>query len=131
RRGRQDPGAVPVAQVDARLGALVQRGTDRLGELGLDQRLIDGLGGLTDTITDIGDLQCIQDFEQGRLIQGHRVAPFYSILGRFPQRLTRWPLLRAQTRWTGPELPPPAGTRPVRTARPNPATIHSPNSAPS
>jgi len=32
-------------------------GADRLGELGLDQRLINGFGGLADTITNIGDLQ--------------------------------------------------------------------------
>jgi hypothetical protein len=60
--------------------------TDGLGELGLDQRLIDRLRGLADTVTDIGDHQRVEDFEQGRLVQGHRVAPLYEILGGFTQR---------------------------------------------
>jgi hypothetical protein len=65
----------------------------------LPLRLIEGLGAFADTVADSGGgLECVQDFEQGRLVQGHRVTPFYEILGRFPQRLTRWPLPRAQTR---------------------------------
>jgi len=49
-------------------------GTDRLGQvgldrqLGLDQSLVDGFGGLTDTITNISDLECIQDFERCRFV---------------------------------------------------------------
>ncbi len=31
--------------------------------------------------------------EQGRLVQGHRVSPFYELLGRYSQSLTRWPAL--------------------------------------
>jgi hypothetical protein len=54
--GRQDPGAVAVAQVGAVLGAFVQGGADGVGELGLDQGLVDGFGGLADTIADIGGL---------------------------------------------------------------------------
>ena len=110
RRGGQDAGAVPVALVAAFRGTLVTAGADRVGELGLDQRLIHRLRGLADTITDIGGLECIEDFEQGRLVQGHRVAPLYEILGRFTQRLTRWPLQHAQARRTGPGVTPPAGT---------------------
>jgi len=34
----------------------------------------------------------IEQFEQGRLIQGHHVNPFRESLGRFSQSLTRWPL---------------------------------------
>jgi hypothetical protein len=30
-------------------------GADRLGELGLDQPLADGFGGLADTVTNIGE----------------------------------------------------------------------------
>ena len=97
-----DAGAVAVALGGAGVGAFVQGGADRVGELGLDQRLVDGLGGLADTVTDIGGLECVQDFEQGRLVQGHRVAPLYEFLGGFPQSLTRWPLLRAQARRTRP-----------------------------
>jgi hypothetical protein len=38
----------------------------------LHPRLIDRFDGLADTITDLG-LERVQDFEQGRLVQGHRV----------------------------------------------------------
>ena len=101
---------MPVAQVGAGVAAFVQCGADGVGELGLDQSLVDGFGGLADTVTDIGDLERIQDFEQGRLVQGHRVAPLYVFLGGFTQSLTRWPLLRAQARREGPGSTPPAGT---------------------
>jgi hypothetical protein len=40
-RGRQGPATVSVALVGAGVGALVDGGADRLGELGLDQSLID------------------------------------------------------------------------------------------
>ena len=82
----------------ARLRALVRRGADRFGELGLDQGLADGFGGLADAVADIGDLECVQGFEQGRLVQGHRVVPLYRFLGGFLQRLTRWPDQRDQAR---------------------------------
>ncbi len=91
-----------VAQVGAGVAAFVQGGADRVGEFGLDQCLVDGFGGSADTVTDIGGLECVEDFEQGRLVQGHRVVPLYGFLGGFLQRLTRWPLLRAQARRTGP-----------------------------
>ena len=51
------------------------RGADGVGELGLDQRLVDGFGGLPDAVTDIGDLEYVEDFEQGSLVQGRRVVP--------------------------------------------------------
>jgi hypothetical protein len=54
--GRERAGAVAVAQVGAMLGAFVQGGADGVGELGLDQGLVDGFGGLADTIADIGGL---------------------------------------------------------------------------
>jgi hypothetical protein len=72
--------------------------------------LVDGLGCCADPVADIGGLECVQDFEQGRLVQGHRVAPLWVFLGGFTQRLTRWPLLRAQARRRGPGLTPPPGT---------------------
>jgi hypothetical protein len=87
-------------------------GADQVGEFGLDQGLVDGLGRGADTVADIGDLECVQDFEQGRLAQGHRVVPLYRFLGGFLQRLTRWRLLRAQARRRGPGLTPPLGTCP-------------------
>jgi hypothetical protein len=40
----------------------------------------------------IGGAQGLGQFEQGRLVQGHRVTPsFVSDSGRSSQRLTRWP----------------------------------------
>lgn len=103
---------MPVALGGPDVAAFVQRGADRVGELGFDQRLIDRLRGGADTVTDISDLESVEDFEQGRLVQGHRVAPLYVFLGGYTQRLTRWPLLRSQPRRTGPLLPPPTGTSP-------------------
>jgi hypothetical protein len=46
----------------------------------------------------------VEDFEQCRQIQGHRGAPLYEFLGGITQRLTRWPVPRAQARRTGREL---------------------------
>jgi len=46
-------GPVAVALVGAFRGTLVRGSADRLGELGLDQSLVDGLGCLADTITNI------------------------------------------------------------------------------
>jgi hypothetical protein len=65
RRRRQHPAAVAVAQVAVFRGTLVRGGADQVGELGLDQRLVDGLGRGTDPVADIGDLECVQDVEQG------------------------------------------------------------------
>ena len=104
RRRGQDPGAVPVSLRGPFVGALVRGGADRVGELRLDQGLVDRLHRSADTIADISDLERIQDFEQGRLVQGHRVAPLYVFHGRFTQRLTRWPLPRAQARRRGRDL---------------------------
>jgi hypothetical protein len=56
---------VAVAQVGSVLAAFVAGGADGVGELGLDQGLIDGFGGLADPVADIGGLECVQDFEQG------------------------------------------------------------------
>jgi hypothetical protein len=66
---------VSVALRGAFSGTLMRGGADRLGELGLDQRLIDHFGVLACTIPNIGDLQCIQNFEQGRLVQGLALCP--------------------------------------------------------
>lgn len=62
-----------VALVGAFRGTLMQRGADGVGELGLDQRLVDRFRGGADTVADIGGLECVGDFEQGR--QTHAVAP--------------------------------------------------------
>ena len=72
-------------------------------QLRFDQRLVDRAGSLPDTIIDIGALQCLQQLEQGRLVQGHRVVSLRAFLGGFTQRLTRWPLnitRHSVSRWT-------------------------------
>ena len=53
---------------------LERRRPDHRGELGLDQRLVERLGGGADAVVNVGGLQCLKQLEQGRLIQGHRVA---------------------------------------------------------
>jgi hypothetical protein len=73
RRGqRARPG--PVALGGAGLGALVRAGADHRGQLGLDQRLVERLGGGADAVVDLGGFECLEELEQGRLVQGHRVA---------------------------------------------------------
>jgi hypothetical protein len=91
-RGRQDPRPMPVPLGQPRLGPPVRAGADHRRQLGLDQRLIDRARGPPDPVIDIGRLQRIQHRKQGRLVQGHRVAPLHVFLGGFTQRLTRWPL---------------------------------------
>ena len=46
---------------------------DHRGQLGLDQRLINRFGRLPDPVVNLGGLECLQDFKQCRLVQGHRV----------------------------------------------------------
>jgi hypothetical protein len=41
--------------------ALVGSSTDHAGELGFDQGLVDGLGGLADAVVDVRGLECVQD----------------------------------------------------------------------
>jgi hypothetical protein len=71
---RQRPGAAPATLCEMLRRSLVRRGTDHRGQLGLDQHLVDRLRSLADSITDIAGLDCVENLEQGRLIQGHRVA---------------------------------------------------------
>jgi hypothetical protein len=52
----------------------VRAGADHRGQLGLDQRLIQRLGRGANPVVDVGNLQCLEELDQGRLVQGHRVA---------------------------------------------------------
>ena len=52
----------------------MRAGTDHRGQLRLDQRLVERLGGGADPVVNLGGLECLEEVEQGRLIQGHRVA---------------------------------------------------------
>jgi hypothetical protein len=49
-------------------------GADHRGELGVDQGLVQRLGRATDAVADVGGLERLEQLEQGRLVQGHRVA---------------------------------------------------------
>ena len=73
-RRRQDPGAGAVALGGAGIGALVRAGADHRGQLRLDQRLVERLGGGADAVVNLGGFECLEELEQGRLVQGHRVA---------------------------------------------------------
>jgi hypothetical protein len=71
---RRRPRPVSVALRQPRLGPLMRERADDRAQLGLDQRLIDSLGCLPDLFVDLGGLQCLQHFQQCRLVQGHRVS---------------------------------------------------------
>jgi hypothetical protein len=77
--------AVPVALGNPGVGTFMGRGADHRGELGLDERLVDGLGGLADAIIDLRGLECVQDLQQCRLVKGHRAC----VLSRAPLAWSR------------------------------------------
>jgi hypothetical protein len=72
----QHPRPVTVAVGSAGTGPLVWQRADHRAELGLDQGLVDRFGGLPDPVIDLSGLECLQDFQQCRLVQGHRVLSF-------------------------------------------------------
>ena len=85
-----------------RLGPLVWGGTDHAGELGLDQGLVDGLGGLADAVIDLRGLECVQDLQQCRLVKGHRaLCPFARTIcrGLADHRTVALPTCAATSSW--------------------------------
>jgi hypothetical protein len=68
RRGRQQARAVAVALGQSLGRALIRCSADHAGELGLDEGLVDGLGGLADAVVDVRGLECVQDLQQCRLV---------------------------------------------------------------
>jgi hypothetical protein len=77
----------------------VRERANHRGQLGLDQGLVDRLGCLPDPVIDLGGLECIQDFQQGRLVQGHRVSvSFCENIGVVSLTITRWPSVVPQAR---------------------------------
>jgi len=71
----------------------VHAGLDMSGGLGIDQRLQDRVEQGAHQLAVIGGAHRFSQFEQGKLVQGHRVMPtFVSDFGRLSQRLTGWPL---------------------------------------
>src|SRR5665647_1320310 len=72
---------------------LVHAGLGMSGGLGVDQRLQDRVEQGAHQLAVIGGAHRFSQFEQGKLVQGHRVTPtFVSDFGRLSQRLTGWPL---------------------------------------
>ena len=87
-RGGQHPRAMPIALGEAGLGALVWCGADHAGELGFDEGLVDGLGGLADAVIDLRDLECVQDLQSRATVR--------CVLSREPLAvvsltIARWP----------------------------------------
>jgi ClpP class serine protease len=67
-------------------------GADHGRELGLDEGLVDGLGGLTDAVINLRDRECVQDLQQCRLVKGHRaLCPFARTIGLVSLTIARWP----------------------------------------
>jgi hypothetical protein len=93
---------VAVALGQPGLGALVGGGADYLRELGFDEGLVDGLGGLADAVIDLRRLECVQDFDQCRVVEGHHaLCPFARTIGVVSLTIARWPLCYAQLRRRG------------------------------
>ena len=63
---------MPVALSDTGAGPLVAVGSDLGGELDLDQLLADQGGCFFDEVETFTGSECIEQFGQDRLIQGHR-----------------------------------------------------------
>jgi hypothetical protein len=92
-RGRQQARAVAVALGRPLRRPLVWGSADHGRELGLDEGLVDGLGGLADAVVDLRRLACVQDLQQCRLVKGHRaLCPFASTIGLVSLTIARWPL---------------------------------------
>lgn len=82
-RARQGLGPVSVALGGAGFGALTRAGADVRGRLGLDQLLQQPLGELAHRVGVLRGTQCIEQGQQGRLVQSHRVwCPIVGNLGR-------------------------------------------------
>jgi hypothetical protein len=88
----------------------MRRGADYRGQLGFDQRLIQRLGRRSDPLIDVGNFQCLEQLEQGRLVQGHRVAFLFRVfLGGFTQKIhtvaSHAPALHRRARGHRPATP--------------------------
>jgi hypothetical protein len=78
----QHPGPVAVALGRPLGRALVGSGADHRSELGLDQGLVAGLGGLADAVIHLRGREGVQDLQQRRLVNSHRgLCPFASTIG--------------------------------------------------
>jgi hypothetical protein len=84
---------MPIALGEPGVGALVRCGADHGRELGLDEGLVDGLGSLTDAVINLRGRECVQDFDECRLVKGHRaLCPFASTIGLVSLTIARCPL---------------------------------------
>jgi hypothetical protein len=83
--------------------ALVGSGADHRGELGLDEGLVDGLGGLADPIVNVRSLECVQSFQGLPTVQTGRGPPCACVFSREPLAwnsltIARWSLQRERLR---------------------------------
>src|SRR4029453_11057628 len=93
---------MPVALGQSGVGALVRRSADHASEFGLDESLVDGLGGLADAVVHLRGRECVQDLQQCRLVKGHRaLCPFARTIGLVSLTIARWPLCCTQLRHRG------------------------------
>jgi hypothetical protein len=81
-RGAHQPIPVPVALGHPGRGSLVRCRPDPSCRLRVDQRLEHRLQRLTHHAIGVGDLQRLQQLQQGRLIQGHRACLLPRVLER-------------------------------------------------
>jgi len=65
-------------------------GADERRRLGIHQQLQHRGQQPAHQLATIGASHHIKQFQQGRLIQSHRVNPFREFLGGYSQSLTRW-----------------------------------------
>jgi ClpP class serine protease len=94
---------MPVALGQPLGRALVGGGADHAGELGFDQGLVDRLGGLADAVVDLRRRECVQDFDECRLVKGHRaLCPFARTIAVVSLTIARWPLRGEQLPHQGP-----------------------------
>ena len=95
---------MPIALGQPLWCALVWASPDHGRELGLDEGLVDGLGGLADAVIHLRCLEWVQDLQQCRLVKGHRaLCPFARTIGLVSLTIARWwPLQSEHLRHRGP-----------------------------
>ena len=106
--GGHEPGAMAVALVGSRLGALVEPGADRLGRLGLDELLEDDAHGLPDEVHAVDASERVGEVGEGRLVEGHRVISLVGSARNTPRITPMGPPTGGWSR--SPQSPPLRGT---------------------
>ena len=84
------PRPAAIALVGSRVGPLMRFGADERGCFGVDESLEDHLHTRADQVDVAAGADRVEQLGQVKLVEGHRVG-LLVFLGRFTQRLTRWP----------------------------------------